>query len=61
MRPSKLIMFGMMSIFVWTWLVGLLAPRSWRKTPWRDLRAGLGLFQSRALRGPQTPMELSQT
>jgi hypothetical protein len=26
MRAAKLIMFAMMSIFVWTWLIGLFGP-----------------------------------
>lgn len=62
MRPSKPIMFAMMSIFVWTWLVGLFAPSVMADDALgRFERAGLGLFRSRALLGSKTLVELSQT
>jgi hypothetical protein len=44
MRPSKLIMFAMMSIFVWTWLVGLLAPSVMAEDALARFEGGIGVI-----------------
>jgi hypothetical protein len=44
MRPSKLIMFAMMSIFVWTWLVGLLAPPVMADDTLARFKGGIGVI-----------------
>jgi hypothetical protein len=44
MRPSKLIMFGIMSIFVWTWLVGLFAPSVMADDALARFEGGIGVI-----------------
>ena len=61
MRPSKPIMFAMMSIFVWTWLVGLFAPSVMADDALARFEGGIGVIPVSSALGSKTPMELSQT
>jgi hypothetical protein len=44
MRPSKLIMFGIMSIFVWTGLVGLFGPSVMADDTLARFKGGIGVI-----------------
>src|SRR6267142_1081201 len=44
MRPSKLIMFRMMSIFVWTGLIGLFAPSVMADDTLASFKGGIGVI-----------------
>ena len=44
MRPSKLIMFAMMSVFVWTGLVGLFAPSVMADDTLARFKGGIGVI-----------------
>jgi hypothetical protein len=44
MRPSKLIIFRMMSIFVWTWLVWLFAPSVMADDTVARFKGGIGVI-----------------
>jgi hypothetical protein len=44
MRPSKLIMFAMMSVFVWTGLVGLFAPSVMADDTLASFQGGIGVI-----------------
>jgi hypothetical protein len=44
MRLSKLIMFAMMSIFLWTWLVGLFAPSVMADDTLARFEGGIGVI-----------------
>jgi hypothetical protein len=55
MRTSKPIMCAMMSIFVWTWLVGLLAPSVMAEDALARFEGGIGVIPvSSAAGAPNT-------
>lgn len=47
MRPSKLIMFATMSLFVWTWLVGLFATAVMADDTLVRFKGGIGATPAR--------------
>ena len=53
MRPSKPIMFAMMSIFVWTWLVGLFAPSVMADDALARFEGGIGVIPVSSAAGVQ--------
>lgn len=53
MRPSKPIMFAMMSIFVWTWLVGLFAPSVMADDALARFEDGIGVIPVSSAAGVQ--------
>jgi hypothetical protein len=52
-RPSKPIMFAMMSIFVWTWLVGLFAPSVMTDDALARFEGGIGVIPVSSAGGVQ--------